>query len=810
MSTNQLPILPPENLRPSFPQQPAEAPEPENPLLLVHRALVGRYPLLIVLALVGGAIGGAAGYFAVKPTYRSTGVVHIAPTMPKVMFNSEGSDIIPRFDSYLRTQAELLRNQRTVDEALKSEKWRDVRDRLLPGMTEPQARALFDSSLTIDVPRSSEYINVTFDHEQQPVATAAVQSVMDAFEKSFSTAQRAAESARNTLLEDRRSRLNSQIRAVRERIAAATNDLGPEGFRHMFSARLESLQKLEEQYQQAMSTLASAENAQDKTGGVELNPEAIALFDPMVRDALRRRTALAGELETLRGRLGNSHRSVVDAELRLQIADQQVATAIGDFSTQRPAAPGKGPANPSSAVATVDQLRARLEAQKKAVDDLRSQTADMGKRIVQIESLSEELTQNTKLLEDTKNRVDALTTESLGISGRLNLFPADEPPAPFKDTRKKLAVGAAAAGMGLGLVIVLAMGFLDPRFKNAADLRGLAHGVPMLGILPALPDDVDDPEQASIAAHSVHHIRTLLQLTPGGAENRVLVVTSPAAATGKTSLSLSLGLSFAAAGNRTLLIDADLVGGGLTSRVDGIVRRRIGNILCRGGLISEQQLEQALAVAYEKGKRLGEVMVEMGYLKDDDVTQAVMLQKESRIGLLDALGGEEIDHCVTQLAQQNLFIMPLGNAQPEDSTKLSPKAISKLLERIRQTYDTIIIDTGPIPGSIEAASVAAQADGVILVVSRGEGKPATDRAIEHLLHIGARLAGMVFNRAADKDVQNPAYSFSRPANDPTRNAVVRARTTDDGKVKRYGPMAHAVARYGGTPGRPDSTKDRNA
>jgi Mrp family chromosome partitioning ATPase len=802
-------MLPPESPRPGFAPQPTEPPEPENPLLLVHRALVGRYPLLIVLALVGGALGGAAGYFAVKPTYRSTGVVHIAPSMPKVMFGTEASDIIPRFDSYIRTQAELLRNQRTVDQALASEKWREAARSYLPNLTENQARALFDTALTIEVPRSSEYINVTFDHDLQPVATAAVQSVLDAFETSFNTAQRAAESARNTLLEDRRSRLNSQIRAVRERIAAATSDLGPEGFKHMFSARLESLQKLEEQYQQALSTLASAENAQDKTGGVELNPEAIALFDPMVREALRRRNELSGALETLRGRLGNSHRSVVEAELKLQVADQQLASAISEFSTQRPTIPGKGPSTPTHVVATVDQLRARLESQKKAVEDLRSQTAEMGKRIVQIESLSEELAQNTKLLEETKNRVDALTTESLGISGRLTVYPADVPPTPFKDTRKKLAVGAAAAGAGLGLIIVLAMGFMDPRFKNVADLRGLAHGVPMLGILPALPDDVDDPEQASIAAHSVHHIRTLLQLTPGGAENRVMVVTSPAAATGKTSLSLSLGLSFAAAGNRTLLIDADLIGGGLTSRVDGIVRRRIGNILFRGGLISEAQLEQALQVAYEKGQRLGEVLVEMGHLKEDDVTQAVMLQKESRIGLLDALGGEDIEHCVTQLAQQNLFILPLGNAQPEDSTKLSPKAISNLLERVRKTYDTVIIDTGPIPGSIEAASVAAQADGVILVVSRGEGKPQTDRAIEHLLHIGARLAGMVFNRAADKDVQNPAYSFSRPANDPTRSAVVRARTADDGKVKRYGPMAHAVARYGGTPGRPDTTKDRN-
>ena len=90
----------------------------------------------------------------------------------------------------------------------------------------------------------------------------------------------------------------------------------------------------------------------------------------------------------------------------------------------------------------------------------------------------------------------------------------------------------------------------------------------LLGILPDLPDRLSDPEQAAIAAHCVHQIRTMLQINGGTEERRVFAVTSASPGDGKTSLTLALGLSYAACGTRTLLIDCDLVGAGLTARMN--------------------------------------------------------------------------------------------------------------------------------------------------------------------------------------------------------------------------------------------------
>ena len=60
----------------------------------------------------------------------------------------------------------------------------------------------------------------------------------------------------------------------------------------------------------------------------------------------------------------------------------------------------------------------------------------------------------------------------------------------------------------------------------------------------------------------------MLQINGGTDDRRVFAVTSAAPGDGKTSLTLALGLSYAACGTRTLLIDCDLIGAGLTARMN--------------------------------------------------------------------------------------------------------------------------------------------------------------------------------------------------------------------------------------------------
>src|SRR5205085_4585273 len=129
------------------------------------------------------------------------------------------------------------------------------------------------------------------------------------------------------------------------------------------------------------------------------------------------------------------------------------------------------------------------------------------------------------------------------------------------------AMLGGALGGGLPVALLLLIGLLDSRYRYSDDAGGTnMAGLTLLGILPNLPDRLSDPGQASVAAHCVHQIRTMLQIN-AGQDRSAFAVTSASPGDGKTSLTLALGLSFAASGSRTLLIDADLVGAGLTARL---------------------------------------------------------------------------------------------------------------------------------------------------------------------------------------------------------------------------------------------------
>jgi len=313
-------------------------------------------------------------------------------------------------------------------------------------------------------------------------------------------------------------------------------------------------------------------------------------------------------------------------------------------------------------------------------------------------------------------------------------------------------------------------------------------------VLPSLPDDLSDPEQAAVAAHCVHQIRTLLQINSPMPGSKVFAITSPAAGTGKTSLALALGVSFASASSRTLLIDCDIIGGGLTARIDTIIRRKIGQILKREGLITQAQLDVAMKVAATSNRRLGEILMDLGFLTEADVNKALTIQEEAPVGMLDALSGENLEDCVADTGIRGLSILPLGAAMPSDAGRLSPATVRKLIDQARKLYDVVLVDTGPVPGSLEASVMAAAADGVVLVVSRGEHRPLAERSLQHLHEIGAVVAGMVFNRAESRDVAlstttNRLSSFDRAGRGPMRAPDVAAA----GEPQKLGPIALAVA-----------------
>lgn len=57
-----------------------------------------------------------------------------------------------------------------------------------------------------------------------------------------------------------------------------------------------------------------------------------------------------------------------------------------------------------------------------------------------------------------------------------------------------------------------------------------------------------------------------------------------------------------------------------------IINKQLGELLIERGIISRQQLDEALTVQKDRGGLIGEVLVELGFAKEEDITQALTTQ----------------------------------------------------------------------------------------------------------------------------------------------------------------------------------------
>src|SRR5213078_1357087 len=110
-------------------------------------------------------------------------------------------------------------------------------------------------------------------------------------------------------------------------------------------------------------------------------------------------------------------------------------------------------------------------------------------------------------------------------------------------------------------------------------------------------------------------------------------------------------------------------------------------------------------------------------------------------------------------------------------------------------YDAVILDTGPIMGSLEANVVAPASDGVVLVVPRGQTAKSVRASIQRLRRLGANCSGLIFNRAATHDFDRSVSTTSVSARSVKASAQAARRSGIEGRtalVRAVGaPLADA-------------------
>ena len=341
------------------------------------------------------------------------------------------------------------------------------------------------------------------------------------------------------------------------------------------------------------------------------------------------------------------------------------------------------------------------------------------------------------------------------------------------------AVSAAAPGEPVGQGPLLLAG-TDMAQEQAAS-------TPLLGMIPEVPTGrrLTTPNFDATAS-SIHQIRAVLQVHAGSNDAKAFAFTSPRRGAGKTSVTIGVASSLAMSGTRTLVVDCDLAGriargqtGGPSGEGTGLsingVHDRFGPLDLEGSSPENASIDN--------------IVIEEGYISDDDKGMFSEAKGGVKVGVTGMLDGGSLSECCVEATVPGLSLLPAVHAQPHHIGMMSDAFVRRLIEEAQGTYDLVLFDTGPVPGSVEALLVTSQVDGVVVVVPQGETRQALSRTMSYLKVVGAEVFGTVFNRASDapEPGQSPAASTSLAGAAATASAAAATRTAKQ-KVGDSAPL----------------------
>lgn len=273
----------------------------------------------------------------------------------------------------------------------------------------------------------------------------------------------------------------------------------------------------------------------------------------------------------------------------------------------------------------------------------------------------------------------------------------------FPDPVVSVLLGVAV-GLVLGSFLVWFAGSIDRHIKDRA---ALAHALdlPVIGTLPAISGKQGGKRSSVGFTRGSEHLleptkmlRSSLKVLGFGDNKRTLLISSAASKDGKSSLAIDLTLAMTLAGDRVILVDADL---------------RDPSIHVHLGLPNTHGLGDMLST---------------GALGWSDKVHAVDLAPYVEERLLDARKAEGRDLGVTK------FLCLTSGTLPTDLTEvLKTGVLADLLAELQGYSDYVIIDGPPMSATSDALTLARSVDAVILTSTLGKQTAAETRQVRQLL-----------------------------------------------------------------------------
>ena len=283
------------------------------------------------------------------------------------------------------------------------------------------------------------------------------------------------------------------------------------------------------------------------------------------------------------------------------------------------------------------------------------------------------------------------------------------PTSPISPNPKKDIAIAIMIGFILGVSLSYFLEYLDSTLKTSEDVEFYAK-MPFLGYIPTVRKKVDQKEVPLVChlkpysqvAESFRNIRVALLFSAADEKiSKTITVTSSIPGEGKSFFSTSLAITWAAAGESTLLIDADMRKG-MLNKTFGI---------------------------------------------------------ETSKGLTSVLAGKcSWEEAVVNTSIPHLSLLPCGTFSPNPTALLDPAILETVFSQMEGKFKRIVIDSPPILSVSDAIILGGKSEGLVFVI---RAKRAPFRSIleaKKKLDDKVKVVGAVLN---DAEIKRDAYYYYR-------------------------------------------------
>jgi polysaccharide biosynthesis transport protein len=424
----------------------------------------------------------------------------------------------------------------------------------------------------------------------------------------------------------------------------------------------------------ARSNLASLQGEQGKLAALQDAP----VYQQLIIQLRQLETQISAELARFNEDSPNIQSLKDKRENLLPLLQQEAQRVIGvkyaEVATQ---------------VQTLDVQSSELS---KAEEQLKQKIEQLPKLARQYNELQRELQTATESLNRFQTTREILEIQGAQTEIRWELFqPPVKPGAPISPNIPRNLIMGFVASSVLGVGVALLIEKQDSTYHSLDALKA-EISLPLLGIIPLQKriKKSQYPYKAGKFVESLRVLHTNIQLLGEERPIRSLVVSSPVAGEGKSTIAYHLAQIATSMGLRVLLVDADL-------------RRPQIHSLCN--LNNERGLSNLIST-------------EMS-----------------------------VEQAIQQLPQMSkLSAIPAGAIPADPTHLLSSSNMKYLMEEFQKAFDLVIYDAPPMVGLADTSLLAPYTDGVVLVTRIHKTKSSSLVQALDSLKIGRmNILGMVVN-----------------------------------------------------------------